>query len=94
MPFPQQEPRPFTRAGIEWLKPSQYGVYGIYRADAWIYVGMGDIRARLLDHLNGDNHRITSERPTHWVAAVTSNAALTEKELILELNPIANRRVG
>jgi hypothetical protein len=94
MPFPHQEPRPFTREGIEWLGSNQYGVYGIFRAGAWIYVGKGDIRARLLDHLNGDNPRITKENPTHYVTVVTANADKTEKELIIELNPIANRKVG
>ena len=94
MPFPKQEGRTFTRDGIEVLNPNQHGVYGIYRPDAWIYVGRGDIRTRLLDHLNGGNPRITKEKPTGYVTWVTGEAERIEKDLILELNPIANRKVG
>jgi hypothetical protein len=94
MPFPKQDPRPFTKAGIEWLSPSQNGVYGIFRSEAWIYVGRGDLRTRLLAALNGENPRITRENPTYFVTLVTSNDVEMEKALILELNPIANQKVG
>lgn len=70
MPFIEQESRPFAREGIEWVNPNQLGVYGLFNRDAWVYVGRGDIRQRLLDHLNGDNYCITSARPTHFVAEV------------------------
>jgi hypothetical protein len=94
MPFPAQDSRPFTKAGVEWLKPNQNGVYGIFRADAWIYVGRGDIRTRLLDHLGGGNPNITKERPTHYVAEVTTNDVAREAALIAELQPLANKKVG
>lgn len=94
MPFPQQEPRSFTKAGIEWLKPNQNGVYGIYRSDRWIYIGRGDIRARLLSHLNGGNPLILAQRPTHFVTVVTPNDVELEKRLILECQPLVNQKVG
>ncbi|MGE3108647.1 MAG: hypothetical protein AB7O77_09905 [Phycisphaerales bacterium] len=95
MPFPEQSPRQFTRQGIESLNPNQYGCYGIYRPGQWIYVGMGDIRERLLDHLNGrGNPHIHAQRPTHFVAVVTNNAESMEKTLIAELRPVCNMRVG
>ncbi len=94
MPFPTQTPKAFTRADIEILKPNQMGLYGIFRAGVWIYVGSGDIRSRLLDHLNGDNPRITRENPTHFVTMLTSDYIVIEKRLILDLDPVANRRVG
>ena len=95
MPFPQQQSRTFTRLGIEWLAPNQRGCYGIFRAGAWIYVGKtGDLRARLLEHLAGDNPRITRELPTHYVAMTTANDVWHEKQLIIELDPVANRQVG
>lgn len=59
MPFPQQNPLAFTRANIENLNPNQLGCYGLYIQGEWIYIGRGDIRQRLLDHLNGDNDLIT-----------------------------------
>jgi hypothetical protein len=94
MPFPTQNARSFTKAGIEALSPYQNGVYGIFRHDAWIYIGRGDIRSRLLSHLNGENPRITRERPTSFVTLVTHNDVVMEKALILEFNPIANQKVG
>ena len=94
MPFPQQAPRAYTQAGIEWLNPSQNGVYGILRGEVWVYVGRGDLRTRLLAHFNGDNPRITKEKPDRYVTLLTNDDENKEKQLILEYNPIANRKVG
>ena len=100
MAFPQQTPRPYTRRDIEKLTVGQRGCYGIVRKNndgswTWIYVGKGDdIRARMLEHVNGDNPRITRKRPTHWVGMVTNDNDDEEKRLILALNPVANRKVG
>jgi excinuclease UvrABC nuclease subunit len=95
MPFPPQTPRLFTKAAIEVLNPNQNGVYGIFRdGGSWIYVGRGDIRARLLSHVAGNNPAITAQRPTHFVTSVTQNDVALERQLILELNPVANQKVG
>lgn len=95
MPFPEQPVREFTRAGIEALKRNQNGVYGIFRQDHWVYIGKGDIRQRLLDHLNGDNLCITRHAPAYYVAEVLSgDPSIREKELILECNPSCNQKVG
>ena len=96
MPFPKQDGRAYTKATIEELKANQHGVYGIYRSNAWVYVdvGRGDIRTRLLAHVNGDNPRITRENPTWYRTWVTTDDVRIEKELILEYDPIANRKVG
>ena len=94
MPFSEQESRLFTKQGIEWLDPGQVGVYGIFKTDRWVYVGRGDIRDRLMAHFNGDDECINQQAPTHWVAEVTADAVNREKELILELTPACNRRVG
>lgn len=94
MPFPQQEPRVFSKPAVERLNPNQMGVYGIYKQGQWVYVGSGDMRERLLAHLNGDNPCITAQRPTHWVGEVTANHRQREGELILELSPSCNQRVG
>ena len=47
--------KPFTQAQIETINPNQSGVYGLLRANAWIYLGRGNIRERLLGHLHGDH---------------------------------------
>lgn len=93
MPFLKQQARTFSRPGISELNPNQYGVYGIFNQNQWIYIGKGDIRQRLLDHLNGDNTRILQFRPTGFVAEVISNADAREKELCRELQPTCNQRL-
>jgi hypothetical protein len=94
MAFVQQTARAFNRAAIERLNPGQNGVYGLFKPNVWIYVGKGDIRTRLLAHLNGDNPCIARQAPTSWVDEVTSNADARERELIGELNPQCNKQVG
>jgi len=94
MPFPSQAPRPFTRQSIEELNTSQIGCYGLLRGLACVYVGRGDIRERLLDHLRGGNALINQQGPTHYVTFLTSSPEITEKVLIRELNPCCNQKVG
>jgi len=95
MPFIQQTPRWFNRQNIEALLPSQNGVYGLFKQGQWIYIGKGDIRSRLLAHLNGDNPCVTKVLPTHWVDEIVSgDPSIREKQLILELNPICNQKIG
>lgn len=94
MPFANNPVRSFTRANIEALTPGQLGVYGLFSEGRWIYVGSGDVRTRLLDHLNGDNDCITGEAPTSWIDEVTADYKNREKELIVELAPACNKKVG
>ncbi len=94
MPFPKQTARAFTRANIENLKTGQMGVYGLYKQGQWIYIGRGDIRARLLDHFNGDNACIVRAVATHWYDVVTADHVAQEKKLILEYDPACNQKVG
>jgi hypothetical protein len=94
MGFPPQTPVSFSRPSIETLPEGQIGCYGLYRPNNWIYVGRGDIRARLLAHLDGDNPCITRQGPTHVVIEVAERAEEREKQLIRELRPLCNQRVG
>jgi hypothetical protein len=94
IPFPPQIPNIFDRPHIEAVGPNLRGVYGLFRQGECIYVGKGDIRQRLLAHLNGDNPRIIRERPTHWVAEVTPNMDGREIQLIKEFRPICSQRAG
>jgi hypothetical protein len=94
LPFPQQTPRAFTKTNIEVITPGQIGCYGLFRDGAWVYIGRGDIRARLLNHLGGGNPCITRQKPTHYVDVVTTDDEATEKRLIVEFQPICNQKVG
>lgn len=94
MPFASQTPRQFTREKVLAISPGQMGVYGLFRANQWVYVGSGDVRERLLAHLGGDNPSITQEQPTHWVDEVTDEYVEREKALILEMAPNCNQKVG
>lgn len=94
MPFPQQTARLFTRANIEKLDLGQMGCYGLFKEGVWVYIGKGDIRTRLLAHLNGDNPCITAQRPTHWVDVLTPDSDAEEKRLILAHSPVCNQKVG
>ena len=96
MPFIQQTPRAFTKQNVEALNPNQNGVYGIFNQSRWVYVGKGDIRARLLAHLNGDNPLILQDGPTHWVdeVCVDPHMSARERQLIIECGPSCNQRLG
>lgn len=96
MAFVQQTPRAFTRQNVQDINSNQYGVYGIFNQFRWIYIGKGDIRERLLVHLNGDIPAILAAGPTHWVGEVCGKLAMDarEKQLILECGPQCNQRVG
>ena len=94
MPFPPQTPRPFTMTKVQELNPNQIGCYGLMKVGEWIYVGKGDIRLRLLAHLNGDNPCIARRGPTHWVDVVTTDYDAEEERLLRELTPTCNRTAG
>ena len=96
MPFVQQTSKIFNKQNVESINPNQFGVYGIFGNNQWIYVGKGDIRKRLLDHLNGDIPCILKANPTYWVGELCFDPTMSdrEKELILELNPLCNKKLG
>jgi hypothetical protein len=94
MPFPTQTASAFSRPVIEAITPDQMGCYGLFRQGTWIYIGKGDIRTRLLDHLNGGNPCIASQGPTHFYTVVTSDYDNKERRLILECKPVCNQKVG
>lgn len=96
MPFPNQDPRPFTRGGIERLAAGQRGCYGLFQnGGPWVYVGRSDdIRARLLQHLDETVSLIKRAGPTHFVTVLSVNDVMLEKALIVELQPVANQKVG
>ena len=91
MPFPHPM-RPYTKPNVLSLDPNQNGVYGIFRDTTAVYIGSGDIRERLLAHLDGDNECITREKPNVWTGIVFSgDPTKREGELILEYQPVCNK---
>ena len=94
MPFQSKTGLPFNKTQVSSLEPHQIGVYGLFLTGTWIYVGKGDIRQRLLAHLNNDIPCILQKGATHFVLEITPNADAKEKELIRELNPDCNQRIG
>jgi hypothetical protein len=96
MAFPQQTLHSFTKQDVLSLNLNQCGVYGIFNQLRWVYIGKGDIRERLLAHLNGDIPAILAAGPTHWVGEVCGILAMDvrEKQLILECSPHCNQRIG
>jgi hypothetical protein len=88
VPFPPQKPKPFDRKSVESLRPGTIGCYGLFRKDRWVYIGKGDIRQRLLGHLDGDLLRVLHNHPTHWVALETADLDTAEAELVLDCDPI------
>ena len=93
MPF-EHPMRPYTRQNISSFNPNQSGVYGIFIGHLAVYIGSGDIRARMLDHINDDNPCIVSNNPNQWAAIVISgDPKPTEGELIQEYDPVCNKVV-
>ena len=85
------EKRPYTKENILNLKPAQNGVYGIFRGNQPVYVGSGDIRERMLAHVNGDNRCINQNSPNWWTGIlINGDPTRKEGELIQEYNPVCN----
>lgn len=93
MPFTGKM-RPYTRENIETLKPDQNGVYSIFHDDKAVYIGSGDIRERMLAHIDGDNPCIIENTPDQWTAfLVSGDPTGREGELIQEYEPICNKQI-
>ena len=83
----------FNREAVESFNAGQTGVYAIYNARTWIYIGRGDIRQHLLDHLAGDIPDIATHAPSHFRAEVTDDSLKREQQLLREYMPACNPRL-
>ena len=80
----------FQRESIVLKAPESSGVYGLYTA-LWIFIGEAEnIRARLLEHLAGDNKCINQRQPSGFAFELVSpdNRGRRRDELINELAPV------
>jgi excinuclease UvrABC nuclease subunit len=89
---------PFDYATILASAPAQSGDYALYNHTFWIYVGeSGNIRARVLQHLNGDNACITRNAPTGFQyepVAEQAQRVARQNQLIVALKPVCNQKLG
>jgi len=93
MPTRPRQFHKFRKANIEALPPDAVGTYGLYSGDICIYIGSGNLRARLLAHRQGDNYCIKLHRPRRWAEFEAEDPEFEAARLILELNPRCNARV-
>lgn len=90
MPFAPQDPKEYKRSGVMPLQDGEMGVYGLYKDDLCVYVGSGNIRGRLVGHLNRDNNCIGFQGPTKFVFEITNDYEARELDLRKELIPHCN----
>ena len=87
----------FNAASVLANAPARSGVYALFAAQRWVYVGeSGDIRARLFQYLNGENDCISQWGPTgfQFEECPANQRVARQDQLILQLNPACNRRLG
>jgi|HubBroStandDraft_6_1064221.scaffolds.fasta_scaffold240828_1 hypothetical protein len=76
--------------------PTQSGIYAIYNDEGYIYIGEADdIRAKLINHLNGDYPCIMSRGPRsfRYELCAKDKRFRRQTELICELSPLCNIRI-
>ena len=82
----------FQRESIVQNAPECSGVYGLFNA-FWIYIGEAEnLRARILEHLKGDDPSIVRFQPSGFAfERISPNDRLRRHEqLIRELQPLCN----
>lgn len=71
MPWSTPHHHSFDSQTISQYTPNRSGVYGLYAAEQWVYIGAShDIQTSLLAHLYGDNECITRLKPSQFVFEV------------------------
>ena len=97
MPWNNTNPFAYHSVGMITGAPAASGVYGIYNAQQWIYIGESqNIQARLLQHLNGDNPCIARLNPTSFMFELSpdNQRVARQNQLILEFPTACNQRLG
>ena len=88
---------PFNEMSVFLNAPPESGVYALYTSQQWVYIGESqDIRGRLTQQAKGDNLCVVQQSPTHFSFELwpESLRVAIQNELILELNPACNQRLG
>ena len=93
MPWSSASSYVFSRASIMLNVPELSGIYVLHSQATWIYVGESEnIRAQLLEHLNGNNACITVFPGLTFSYELVPHAARGWRlgELISEFRPLCN----
>jgi len=88
---------PFDTSSVRLNAPQEAGIYALRSPTRWVYVGESDnIRAQLIQHLNGDNACITVHPSLTFSYELVPDAirAWRQDELVSEFRPICNPRPG
>ncbi len=91
MPFARHSGYSFTPASIRQNAPPWGGIYGLSNAQAWIFIGAAeDIRAALLDHVNGRDQTPDFHSVTGFTFEVCDTVERSRRciRLIEELRPV------
>jgi hypothetical protein len=86
----------FQQESILLNAPESSGVYGLYSA-LWIFIGEADnLRARLLEHLAGDNPGIQDYQPSGFAFELVSPPERSRRleALIADLQPLCLRKAN
>ena len=92
MLFSTANERPFTAEAVQLYAPAASGVYAIYNAQEWIFIGeSADIRKQLLRHL-GESGCIQERVPRGFTFELcgAEERLKRQQELILQLRPACN----
>jgi hypothetical protein len=87
----------FSHTSVVLNAPDQSGVYALHYQATWVYVGeSANIRAQLLQHLNGDNACITVYPHLSFSYELIHEAvrAWRQDEVIKEFRPTCNPWLG
>ena len=94
---PGQTGLSYNQQGIA-SAPHASGVYALYTAQKWVYVGeCNDIQRRLVEHVATADTYITRLQPTGFMFELVAGDGARrarQNQLILELNPVCNQILG
>lgn len=88
---------PFSHTSIVLNAPEESGVYALHYQTTWVYVGeSANIRAQLLEHLNGDNACIAVYPNLNFSYELIPEPvrAWRQDEMIREFRPTCNPWLG
>jgi len=88
----------FNQASVTMNAPTHSGVYALFNDGHWIYIGESlNVRDRLLQHLR-DSHSdcIKQAAPQYfaWELTTATYRVQRQDQLILEMHPTCNQRLG